>query len=184
MLRVNKPINLTILHCISSYPTPDEETNLLVVRKYMETFGHNCNVGLSFHGTNPDIPLHSFALGGSMVEIHFTLDKTMKGNDHKCSFDPDDLTYLTGKLGTLETVMGTDVKSMQPSETACYDKLGKAWVFCRDMKEGETVDMDNVMYKISTKKNDFKDREIMAVIGKRLPNSIKSDQPVLSANLS
>lgn len=85
-----RSVDFSLLHCISSYPTQDQDINLNQMRYLMEEFP-NVRIGYSGHelGFNPS--LAAVMLGARIVERHFTLDKTMKGSDHKCSLEPEEL---------------------------------------------------------------------------------------------
>jgi len=84
---------LAILHCVSGYPQLANETNLSLIPKYREEFP-NLIVGYSGHEEGTAITLAAVALGAKIVERHVTLDKTIKGTDHKCSLLPEELKQL------------------------------------------------------------------------------------------
>lgn len=104
-----------ILHCISSYPTPKESTNLSVVKILLEKYA--CPVGYSDHTLGPEACLYAVALGARIIEKHFTLDKNQSGADHGMSADPEDLKLLCEKIRELETMLGDgQIKSMPAEE--------------------------------------------------------------------
>lgn len=99
-------VEYAILHCVSAYPTKDEDANLDVIKSLKNEF--NCTVGYSDHTIGIDIPLYSVAVGAHILEKHFTLDKNSEGPDHKLSVDPTELKELVSKIRRLEKILGSD----------------------------------------------------------------------------
>ena len=87
MTSINKRV--CILQCTSSYPTPDDQIHLRVMQAYKKAFPQ-CPVGYSGHEEGLPVSLAAAALGAHVIERHFTLDKTAKGNDHACSLEPSE----------------------------------------------------------------------------------------------
>ncbi len=95
---------LALLHCISSYPTPENEANLLVIpllRQY-----HNGIVGYSDHTIGIDVPILSVAAGAKIIEKHFTLDTNAEGPDHALSADPETMKKMVSGIRKIEKIMG------------------------------------------------------------------------------
>ena len=83
---------ITILHCNTEYPTPYEDVNLRAMLEIRDRFG--VNVGYSDHTKGIEVPIAAVALGATVIEKHFTLDKNMEGPDHKASLEPDELKSM------------------------------------------------------------------------------------------
>jgi len=95
---------LALLHCISSYPTPENEANLSVIpllRQY-----HNGIVGYSDHTIGIDVPILSVAAGAKIIEKHFTLDTNAEGPDHALSADPETMKKMVSGIRKIEKIMG------------------------------------------------------------------------------
>ena len=105
---------ITILHCTSSYPTPLEDANILAMVTMRETFG--LRVGFSDHTEGHIAAITSVALGASIVEKHFTLDRGLSGPDHKASLQPNELGALISEIRNIELALGDGLKQPQKSE--------------------------------------------------------------------
>ncbi len=106
--------NITILQCTTVYPSPFNEVNLSVMATLKEIF--NCNVGLSDHTRGIEIPIAAVAMGASIIEKHFTLDRNMEGPDHKASLEPNELREMVKCIRNVEMAMGDGIKRPTASE--------------------------------------------------------------------
>ena len=100
--------NITVLHCNTAYPTPIEDVNLLAMNTIKETF--KVKVGYSDHTPGIEISIAAAALGASVIEKHFTLDKGMEGPDHKASLEPDELNNMVRAIRNIESGLGNGSK--------------------------------------------------------------------------
>ncbi len=105
---------VSLLHCTSQYPTPIREVNLKAMGTLASTFG--LPVGYSDHTQGLVIPTAAVALGASIIEKHFTLDRTLPGPDHRASLEPDELANLVSTIREVEEALGDGVKKPQLSE--------------------------------------------------------------------
>jgi len=110
--------NTTLLHCTSGYPTPLNEANVQAMAVMGETCG--CPVGLSDHTEGIVAPMVAASLGASVIEKHLTLDKAMKGPDHKASADPATFKAMVKAVRTVEVTLGDGVKRLMPSEVEMF----------------------------------------------------------------
>ena len=109
------PENMTILHCNTEYPTPFEDVNL----KAMVTMGAafpGIKVGYSDHTPGIEVPIAAVALGATVIEKHFTLDRNMEGPDHRASLEPHELKAMVSAIRNIEKAMGNGIKKPSPSE--------------------------------------------------------------------
>ncbi len=104
----------TLLHCVSNYPCAYESLNLNAMRTLKAAF--QCNVGYSDHAVGPIPAVASVAMGATVVEKHFTLDKEMEGPDHKASSDPKEFAELVSAIRVAEKSLGSSIKSVQEEE--------------------------------------------------------------------
>ena len=121
---------VTVLHCTTEYPTPLEEVNLKAMVVMGQTFG--VAVGYSDHTLGITIPIAAVALGATVIEKHFTLDRNLEGPDHKASLEPRDLAAMVIGIRELETALGDGVKRITRSEARNRPiaKIGRA--SCRE----------------------------------------------------
>ncbi|XP_053372672.1 sialic acid synthase-like [Mercenaria mercenaria] len=145
--------DLTLLQCTSSYPTPDNEVQLNVIRTYQRMFP-NIKIGFSGHDQGTPLTLAAVAMGCVVIERHVTLDKEMKGSDHIASLDMSELAMLVRDIRRIDSAMGTGIKRIQPSEQTFMKKLGKRLVFKHSFEKGSKITPKDVMAKVSFKTAD------------------------------
>lgn len=107
-------VPVSLLHCLSAYPAPEEEMNLRAIVTMREAFG--VPVGLSDHTTSAMAATIAVALGGSIVEKHLTIDRHLPGPDHAASADPEEFRAFVLAIRQAERMLGTGVKQPAPSE--------------------------------------------------------------------
>lgn len=112
--QISEKIALTLLHCTTSYPCPEEEVNLQAMQTLRETF--SAPVGYSDHTLGWEIPVAAVALGASVIEKHFTLDRQMKGPDHQASLEPEELKSMIKSIRKIEIALGSAEKRPTASE--------------------------------------------------------------------
>jgi N-acetylneuraminate synthase len=134
---------LALLQCVAAYPTPLEDINVAVVETLADEFG--VPTGLSDHTLDPvTAPSAAVALGASVVEKHFTLDKTMDGPDHEFALEPDELAEMVTAIRDTEAALGTGEKSVLDVETELYEKARRAVHAVDDISAGEAFTSDNL----------------------------------------
>lgn len=106
---------ITVLHCTTEYPTPLVDVNLKAMLSMGSAFG--VRFGYSDHTVGINIPLAAVALGATVIEKHFTLDKTMEGPDHKASLEPVELKEMVDGIRGIELALGDGVKRVSLSES-------------------------------------------------------------------
>jgi N-acetylneuraminate synthase len=111
-----------LMHCTSTYPCKAEEINLKCIETYRQRYPH-AKIGYSNHFPGMTGNLGSVALGISMLEIHVTLCTSMTGGDHAASCPVDKIPYLLKHIRSMETMMGTGVKTFYDSERPVMEKL-------------------------------------------------------------
>ena len=140
-----KKDDITIMHCNTEYPTPHKDTNLMAILTLKESL--KVDVGYSDHTTGIEVPIAAVALGASVIEKHFTLDKNMHGPDHKASLEPDELKGMVLAIRKTEEALGSGIKEPAPSELKNIDIVRKSVVAAREIKEGELFQEDNIIAK-------------------------------------
>ena len=114
----------SLLHCISSYPAKHSDANLSTIPQLQKTF--DIPVGFSDHSLGIDISLAAVALGATIIEKHFTLDKNMPGPDQKLSIDPNELSNLVKKIRIIEKAMGSSRKTVFKTEESFRKNMRKS----------------------------------------------------------
>lgn len=144
-LRAGGSSYITLLHCNSAYPTPIDDANLLAINTLRDTFG--LPVGYSDHTTGIEAALAAAAMGAVVIEKHFTLNKNMKGPDHKASLDPKELETMVKGIRKIEKAMGSGIKKPSQSEAVNINVVRKSIVAKRKIKFGEVFSEENLAVK-------------------------------------
>lgn len=138
--------NLILLHCNTEYPTPFEDVNLKAMNALRKEFG--VEVGYSDHTKGIEVPIAAVALGATVIEKHFTLDRNMEGPDHKASLEPDELKAMVSAIRNIEKAVGGDgTKHVSDSEKKNIAIARKSIVAACDIKAGEVFTEQNLTVK-------------------------------------
>ncbi len=145
LLKENGCGDVTLLHCTTEYPAPVQDVNL----KAMLTMGRefSCRFGYSDHTKGLEIPVAAVALGAQVIEKHFTLDRNMKGPDHKASLEPCELKSMVDAVRNVEKAMGNGVKAPSESEKVNIPIARKSIVARKSIQKGETLTEENLTTK-------------------------------------
>lgn len=138
--------HLILLHCNTEYPTPFEDVNLKAMNTLRKEFG--VEVGYSDHTKGIEVPIAAVALGATVIEKHFTLDRNMEGPDHKASLEPDELKAMVSAIRNIEKAIdGDGTKHVSESERKNIAIARKSIVAACDIKAGETFTEQNLTTK-------------------------------------
>lgn len=138
--------DITILHCNTEYPTPMEDVNLRAMQAIREQF--QTKIGYSDHTLGIEVPIAAVALGASVIEKHFTLDKSMRGPDHAASLEPSELISMVAAIRNIEkTMQGDGIKRPSQSELKNIAVARKSIVAARSIKKGELLSENNLTVK-------------------------------------
>lgn len=172
VLRNNGCSNITLLHCTTEYPAPFNEVNLRAMNTLKEKF--NVQVGYSDHTKGIEIPIAAVAMGATIIEKHFTLDKNMEGPDHKASLNSLEFKLMVEAIRNIESAMGTGEKKPTESEKKNIAIARKSIVASRDISKGEIFSKDN----ITTKRpgNGISPMKWFDVLGQKAVRDFKEDE--------
>lgn len=145
VLKVNGAREITLLHCNTQYPTPYEDVNLRAMLTLKKEFG--VEVGYSDHTKGIEVPIAAVALGATVIEKHFTLDRTMEGPDHKASLEPDELKAMVNSIRNIENALGSAEKKPTNSEIGNRAVARKSIVAKKNIKKGEILSAENLTTK-------------------------------------
>jgi N,N'-diacetyllegionaminate synthase len=136
---------ITILHANTEYPTPMEDVNL----KAMQTIGNTFKTkfGYSDHTLGIEISIAAVAMGATIIEKHFTLDKRMEGPDHQASLEPNELRAMVKAIRNIEIALGNGIKKASPSESKNKQIARKSIVAKMTISEGEIFTEKNIAIK-------------------------------------
>ena len=141
--------DITVLHCVLSYPTDPSDANLRVIETLARTFP-DVKVGYSDH-VAPDPSMQTlstaYLLGAQVIEKHFTLDKALPGNDHYHSGDVADFKRSVANFRFIDHVLGSGEKTVLPCEVVPRREARRSLVLTRDMRAGDAIAKEDLMPK-------------------------------------
>lgn len=138
--------DVTVLHCNTEYPTPMEDVNLKAMLSIQDIFG--IKVGYSDHTQGIEVPIAAVALGASVIEKHFTLDRNLPGPDHKASLEPNELEAMIKAIRNVElAISGNGIKEPSKSEQKNVTVARKSIVAACQINKGELFTEQNLAIK-------------------------------------
>ena len=172
-------LQLALLHCVSGYPAPASDYNLLTIPDMISRFG--LVTGLSDHTLGNATAIAAVSLGASIIEKHFTLDRNGGGPDDSFSLEPDELASLSQDSKAAWEAIGKVDYNRKSSEFESV-KFRRSLYFVKDLKAGELITADSVR---SVRPGfGLAPKELSNVIGRRTNSDIKKNTPVKINNLS
>ena len=145
VLRENGTKEIKLLHCNTEYPTPYEDVNLRAMKTMRDKFG--MEVGYSDHTKGVEVPVAAVALGATVIEKHFTLDRNMEGPDHKASLEPNELALMVSCIRHIEKALGNGDKKPSSSEKKNITVARKSIVATKKISAGEVLTEENITVK-------------------------------------
>lgn len=165
---------IVLLHCVTAYPTPIEEANVRAMLE-LKKLGVDI-VGFSDHTAGIYASVAASALGASVIEKHFTLDRNMDGPDHAASLEPGDLKELVSAIRSVEASLGTGEKIPMPSEKSNITVARKRIVAKRNIASGKPIEMEDLDFKRSTE--GLSPDKTRMIIGKKAAKDIAEDEGI------
>lgn len=141
--------DITILHCVLSYPTDPKDANLRIIETLKKDFP-DIKIGYSDHVAPDDTMMTlavAYMMGAEVIEKHFTLNKKLKGNDHYHAGDPDDFKKAISNFKWIDNVLGSNEKTVLNCELVPRREARRSLVLTRDMKAGEVIQKEDLMPK-------------------------------------
>lgn len=144
-IEVLKRCKISLLHCTTEYPCPYDEVNLKAIQTLKDKF--DLEVGYSDHTLGIEVAIVAVAMGATIIEKHFTLDKNTNGPDHRASLEPQELKEMVKNIRNIEKAIGTGEKLPSKSELKNIKIARKSIVAKCDIKKGEVYTEDNLTTK-------------------------------------
>lgn len=120
---LSKKCKTTILHCVGSYPAPEEDLNLNMIPVLRRQFGDHCEIGYSGHEVSVSPSVMAAVLGATVIERHITIDRAMYGSDQAASLEPVGFKTMVDQIRKIPTCVGDGVKRITPAEEIVAKKL-------------------------------------------------------------
>ena len=167
--------DIVILHCVLSYPTAPENANLRIIETLKKSFP-DVGVGFSDHVAPDDTMMTlatAYLLGAEVIEKHFTLDKTLLGNDHYHAGDPEDFKKAIANFKLIDRILGSSQKTVLDCELTPRREARRSLVLTRDMKVGEVIKAEDLMPKRPG--TGISPEYVDIVIGRKVVRDLKED---------
>ena len=176
----NGATDIGLFHCTSEYPAPVADINLRAMHTLAAEFG--LPTGLSDHSEGILVPIASVAMGASIIEKHFTLDRSLPGPDHKASLEPDELKAMVDGIRLIEKALGSAAKQPSPGELETARVARKSVVARRDILAGAKIGPDDVY--VVRPGTGIPPRHLPEVVGKTTSQAIPQGTPLQWGMLS
>jgi len=175
VLQDNRCGEIILLHCTTEYPTPYLDVNLRAMETLREKF--KVQVGYSDHTNGIEISVAAVAMGATVIEKHFTLDRNMVGPDHKASLEPNELANMVSAIRNVESAFGNGEKKPAESEKKNIAIARKSIIASRNIKTGDVFSEDN----ITTKRpgNGISPMSWFAVLGLKAVKDFEEDELIV-----
>lgn len=165
------PELLTVLHCSTQYPTPVDQVNLRAMHTIGEAFG--VSVGYSDHTLGTTIPIAAVAMGATMIEKHFTLDRNLPGPDHKASLEPAELAAMVTAIRDVERARGDGIKRPMPCEMDNLAVARKSIHLARALPKDHRLSPEDLLMKRPG--DGISPAQLSTVVGMRLQKALPQD---------
>ncbi len=169
--------DITLLHCTSLYPAAPEDLNLRAMATMADAFG--LPVGYSDHSLGDHAAVAAVALGASVIEKHFTLDRSLPGPDHRASLEPGELAAMIAKLRETAAMLGDGNKTPAPGEAETAALVRRSWHARCNLSAGAVVGAGDVVLKRPADGLP----PAQSPVGRVLSSAVEADAPVRAADL-
>lgn len=169
-----KKDRIVVLHCNTDYPTNYADANLKAIKTIADAF--QIDVGYSDHTIGIDLPVAAIALGATVIEKHFTLDKTMSGPDHSMSLEPQELENMVKSIRKTELALGDGIKKMSAGEEKNYLHVRRSIFAAENINKGELLSEKNLICKRPA--NGISPMRWDEIIGRKAFKNYKKDEMI------
>ncbi len=180
IFKKHKHDKIIILHCVSSYPTPNEYSNLKKIHSLATRY--QVPVGFSDHTEGPAASVLAVALGACVIEKHFTVDKNLPGPDHKMSMDPTEFTQMVSAIRAAESMMGDGKITFQKVEEEIRRTCRRSIVAAQDIASGTKITAEMLAYKRPG--DGLKPTNRTKLIGKKTVKAISKNEKINLEDIS
>ena len=166
--------DLTVLHCISSYPTEDKDVNMKKMLNIRDTF--DIRVGFSDHTIDHFSSVMAVSMGARVIEKHFTLDRDLPGPDHWFSSDPEEMKILVDNIRKAETILGSGELKPTEDELKMRKICRRSIVAGTDLIDGMSLTIDDLDFKRPGE--GLPPSDVEKLVGKKVNKNIKRNQMI------
>tara|TARA_A100001011_G_scaffold96861_1_gene101950 strand:- start:158 stop:1162 length:1005 start_codon:yes stop_codon:yes gene_type:complete len=169
-----KKSNITVLHCVSEYPAKFKKLNLNAIKFLKKKL--NMNIGYSDHSLGIEAPISAVSIGASVIEKHFTLNKNLRGPDHKMSLDGNELKQMIQCVRNIELSLGVNNKIVSKAENSIKKLVRKSIIAKKNISKGEIFTKIN----LTTKRpgNGMSPTYWEKILGKKSKRNFQKDEKI------
>jgi len=173
--RRNKNDKIIILQCTSLYPAPPNLSNLYAMETLKRAF--NVIVGYSDHTIGDHVPLAAVAIGAKVIEKHYTLDRSMKGPDHKFAIEPIELREMIFKIRDIEAAFGNGIKNgPREEEMEFFNNARRSIIAAKNIRKGNVIQNEDIIIKRPG--YGIHPSMLNVVVGRVAKVDIREDEPI------
>ena len=165
---------IVLLQCVTNYPASFDNINLRVLETYRKKF--DCLVGYSDHTPGSRVAMGTVALGGCMIEKHFTDDKSIPGPDHGFAMDADDFKAMVKDIRRMEQLLGSPDKAVYPEEQDQYVSMKRGIRAASNLKSGDIISRKDLAILRPCEEGTLRADKLDIVLGKRLVSNVPEGQ--------
>lgn len=173
--------DLILLHCVSSYPTPENEMNLNIIDTLKKRY-EDIHIGYSGHEIGHLPTISAVCKGARVIERHITLDQKMVGFDHSLSIEPTELSQIVQQIRKIEVLMGSSEKKVLESELLKKDQYNVSMIAIRDLFKDEILNLKDVEFKNPGNGILYKNAD--KYFGKKIKSDIKKDEVISPSKIN
>ena len=167
---------IILMQCITNYPASFKDINLKVLKMFRKKF--NCLVGYSDHTPGDIVATGTVAMGGCMIEKHFTDNKKLKGPDHSFAMDPIDFKKMTDKIKLMEKIIGKPVKKIYDEEKDQYYSMKRGIKSATNLRKGQILTRKHIKPLRPCLSDEISADKIKMIIGKKIKKSINANTAI------
>ncbi|WP_294883662.1 MULTISPECIES: N-acetylneuraminate synthase family protein [unclassified Sulfurimonas] len=175
-IKETKNEDITVLHCVSSYPAEAEEVNLKKIPTIRDAFG--VKVGFSDHTIGSAAAVGSVCFGAKVIEKHFTLDTSMAGPDHRFSINPSELKKYVDDIRSIKKAIGTSELKPTSKELEMRKIARRSIVADVKLEIGDFITSKNVSFKRVQNDDTLTPKELKYILGREVKNKIEKNYPI------
>lgn len=174
VIKSGKTKEVAVLHCVANYPPKDEDINLNVIKSLKNEL--DIPVGFSDHSMGISVPVAAVAMGANIIEKHFTISRQLEGMDHFYALEPHELKDMVSQIRRIEKAMGSGCKTPVKAEIPERHFARRGIIAAYDLQEGQIIEEKHLDYVRPV--YGIESKYYKEIIGRKLKNAIKSDEPI------
>jgi len=182
VIKKNKNKSIVLLHCVSAYPTPFEQANLIFIKKMLQRYPFP--IGYSDHTLGDLAVISAVSLGSCVIEKHFTLDNSRKSFDHSISLNPKEFSVMVKNIHSVKKMVKNNNFSVSPIEQKNKEWMRRVIIANKDLTLDKKITTEDILYLRQRKgKEGIPASEVYKILGKKIKKEVSRLEPILWKNI-